>query len=233
MSGDSRLLFSEMDANNDGVITRAELDGFLELSGLDGDLFDVAFENIDRSDGQTDGKVSGADLVAEFMRLTDQLKRIHSDAELTQAELEKCLNHSGLDHGLFDVAFENMDHTDGHLDGKINGEDLVGEFMRLVAEMGQGAQLEELRLCDCSDTSRTRSMKAVKTNRNILFIPSPPNVGDASCTDDVKVDVGTSAELQNDEVQNDEHQVNRVVPTTIAALTDTSNSPLRCIYHLW
>merc|ERR1712196_499771 len=44
--GRAHELFTEIDANADGQVSKKELDTFLDASGLDGRIFGIAFKNL-------------------------------------------------------------------------------------------------------------------------------------------------------------------------------------------
>merc|ERR1712166_1322183 len=64
--GDADRLFEEIDINGDGRIHREELSTFLLQSGIDGEVFEKAFDNIDSNDENKDGDVNAQDLIDEF-----------------------------------------------------------------------------------------------------------------------------------------------------------------------
>lgn len=72
--GDASMLFHEMDKDGDGVVTLEELKQFITDSGLDSDIFVVAFHNLDCTDEERDGKVSTTALLAEFTRIITEMK---------------------------------------------------------------------------------------------------------------------------------------------------------------
>ena len=53
-------LFKEIDVDKSGTVSKAELDAFLQKSGLDGEVFDTAFKTFESED------VDSNDLVKEF-----------------------------------------------------------------------------------------------------------------------------------------------------------------------
>ena len=71
-----------------GTVSKEELTQFLFESGLDTDVFETAFENLDHSDGSADGSVNTQDLVTEFMRIVNLLKQGVPIDELDEMKIE-------------------------------------------------------------------------------------------------------------------------------------------------
>ena len=79
--GNSDQLFKEVDKDSNGTITCDELNGFLETSGIDGQIFETAY----KSKMDTDGTVQTAVLIAEFTKLITQMQ-----AEANPTSLLRC-----------------------------------------------------------------------------------------------------------------------------------------------
>ena len=83
--GNAHHIFKEIDLNHDGWVSRKELRHFTESSGIDGEIFETAFNNLVASKpGEPGGEEECRmdDLVAEFTMLITKLKR---DAQLEHA----------------------------------------------------------------------------------------------------------------------------------------------------
>jgi len=72
--GNAKGLFKGADADASGTIDQAELEAFLDSSGIDKEIFVQAFKALDLADGTADGHCNIDDLMEEFGRVVHNLK---------------------------------------------------------------------------------------------------------------------------------------------------------------
>lgn len=173
--GNAKQLFKDMDKDNDGRITKAELNGFLMQSGLDNHLFDVAFDNliIENSKGDTDSgdadSVDAEALLKEFTNMVSEMKKMAlKDLKAMDTNQDKVVDRKEFSAaGGSDSEFDRYDENH---DGVLDANELA--MMRMLRKGPKTDENQEIGSKDDPAQGMTPSMGNLEIETNSLSLGS-------------------------------------------------------------